>query len=65
MGGGVLGRGEHLGVDIHSKAVEQYLTVVWFVNFNQYIIMDLALSGVKGLQQDALYTPYRHNDPSG
>ena len=40
---------------IHWKAVEQYVTVVLFVfqfsrvcNFGYFIILDLALKGVKG-----------------
>ena len=36
---------------IHWTAVEQYFTVVLFVfQFSQFVILDLALSGVKGLK---------------
>ena len=37
---------------IHWKAVEQYFTVVLFVILENLSILDLALSGVKGLKQD-------------
>ena len=42
---------------IHWKYVEQYFTVVlcfFFFNFTQFVILDLALSGVKGLKDECL-----------
>ena len=41
---------------IHWKAVEQYITVVLFFNLTQFVtlenlsVLDLALSGVKGIK---------------